>query len=150
MDKIENWLKILGIAALAAVAVGGVGWGVAQKIYVKGISAKVKQWTFSKVSLLMTMQIVNKTPLNVPVDAIRGVLLYGKYPVAQILATQKQVLAGNQTADFVLDVEIPYDNLIAQVKEIFRVKNFYNGLYFDGIVVSGGVNIKIYQNIQIL
>ena len=150
MDKVENWLKILGIAAIAAIAVGGVGWWFAQKIYVKGISAKIKQWSWSKVSLLMTMQIVNKTPLNVPIDAIRGVLLYGKYPVAQILASQKQVIAGNGTADFNLDVEIPYDNLIAQVQDIFKAKSFYNGLYFDGIVVSGGVNIKIYQNIQIL
>lgn len=144
---IKPWMYVVaGLGIVAAVALN-----VKRKIYVKSIRIKVPKIDFAKITLRLTIDIVNQSGVGVPIDAITGVLKYGNDPISAVNLPTSLVIKGNQTSMLELDLIIPYENLTEQVLKIVKNGTWYRGLYFDGHVVSRGVLIPISNfNIQVL
>ncbi len=143
-------LQYIGIAALIYFAITSAGSAVAERLKIGKIRFRIQKFDLSGLHIKLFLPVLNQTPIPLPYDRFSGTLSYGPYKIADVNVVQGKVLSPGQEINNTIDVRVPYENLLGTVAGVIGSRQFLNGLFLKGQLVSKNIVIPINQNIQVL
>lgn len=147
MDKT---LQYIGIGALIYFVVVKGAKAVSERLKIGKIRFKIQKFDLTGLHIKLYLPVLNQTPIPLPYDSFSGTLSYGPYKIADVNVVQGKVLSPGQEISNTIDVRVPYENLLGTIAGVIGTKQFLNGLFLKGQLVSKNVVIPINQNIQVL
>ena len=150
MDTI---LKILGGIFIGRLLLNRVSTAVLSRIDIGRVTATNTSFSIvdNLLSLDLNVQLVNNTPLSIPVTSFKGVVIYGGIPISDIVYNTPTTVPGNSSQNFTLNVRSQLTSLIDNVSQIIANGSFFNSLSIQGNLLVNGTDIyPINKNIVTL
>jgi len=144
MRKLST-LEWAGIAALLYFGLQYLGSAISSKIGVGKILIKVKNLTFSGVTVELTLPIINNTDISLPVSSFYGQLLYGTYALADLQVQGPVSVAAKSTTPLFVDAAISFAELSGQLVSMIQSGEWINALRVKGTLNADGLNIPVNQ-----
>lgn len=139
----KNALNLIGLLAIGYFLLNKGFNFLSSNIFPGTPSGRVKGANFASLTIALTLPLINKTPLPIPVDAFKGKLWFGQHQISDIALQSGVVVDGNSSGNFVFDIQIRYDQLGTQLVNILQAKDFVNALYISGQLVTKDIVIPI-------
>ena len=118
-----------------------------ERVTVKGIRARLKNTSFTSTTVEIYLDIVNATGLSVPVDSFDGRIRYGGTILAPLVSKEPVVLQHGQHSTMVMQAQIQYTHLAANIVELLQSGQFISNLTVEGVLRAGGISVPVQQNI---